>query len=92
MQQDAYTPFCGTPPLPGELLTRWTLDPFLLVGLVAFAALLWTRAERRGQARRVEVRGDVLRVDVIREELLDCTLLSLLGWRQMCFGSSKNCD
>ena len=50
MQQDAYTPFCGTPPLPGELLTRWTLDPFLLVGLVAFAALLWTRAERRGQA------------------------------------------
>tara|TARA_R110002049_G_scaffold232379_1_gene404977 strand:+ start:31472 stop:32188 length:717 start_codon:yes stop_codon:yes gene_type:complete len=50
MQQDAYTPFCGTPPLPGELFTRWTLDPFLLVGLVAFAALLWTRAERRGQA------------------------------------------
>ena len=50
MTQDAYTPFCGTPPLPGDLLTRWTLDPFLLAGLVLFAALLWRQAERRGHA------------------------------------------
>ena len=31
---DTYTPFCGTPPLPTELLTRWTFDPVLVVGLV----------------------------------------------------------
>ncbi|MFP7673953.1 cytochrome c oxidase assembly protein [Marivita sp. S0852] len=31
---DDYTPFCGTPPLPTELLTRWTFDPLLIVGLL----------------------------------------------------------
>lgn len=35
---DPYIPFCGTPPLPGELFMRWTLDPRLLAGL---AAGLW---------------------------------------------------
>lgn len=50
MEQDVYAPFCGTPPLPGDLLTRWTLDPLLLLGLLLFTALLWWQAERRGQA------------------------------------------
>lgn len=50
MEPDAYTPFCGTPPLPGDLLTRWTLDPLLLAGLLLFTAALWVTAERRGQA------------------------------------------
>ena len=38
---DPYIPFCGTPPLPIELLTRWTFDPALLFGLgaVLFAGL-----------------------------------------------------
>ncbi|MEL6798954.1 MAG: cytochrome c oxidase assembly protein [Pseudomonadota bacterium] len=31
---DPYTPFCGTPPLPTELLTRWTFDPWLIGGLL----------------------------------------------------------
>lgn len=35
---DPYTPFCGTPPVPGELLTRWTLDPALIAGLALFLA------------------------------------------------------
>lgn len=50
MQPDAYTPFCGTPPLPADLLTRWTLDPFLLAGLALFSVVLWWQAERRGVA------------------------------------------
>ncbi|SDY34993.1 cytochrome c oxidase assembly protein [Citreimonas salinaria] len=30
---DPYIPFCGTPPVPAELWTRWTLDQGLLLGL-----------------------------------------------------------
>lgn len=33
---DPYVPFCGVPPLPAELWTRWTFDPFLLAGLALF--------------------------------------------------------
>ncbi|MEC7760916.1 MAG: cytochrome c oxidase assembly protein [Pseudomonadota bacterium] len=37
-----YVPFCGTPPLPSDLWSRWTFDPVLLAGLaVALAAILW---------------------------------------------------
>lgn len=36
---DPYIPFCGTPPLPADLWTRWTFDPVLIAGLlVAFVA------------------------------------------------------
>jgi len=38
MDQD-YTPFCGPPPLPGEVLSRWTLDSWLLAGLAIILAL-----------------------------------------------------
>lgn len=45
---DPYIPFCGTPPLPGDLWTRWTFDPVLLAGLVALAALLaWQATDRK---------------------------------------------
>lgn len=45
---DVYIPFCGTPPLPGEVLTRWTLDPWLLAGLaLALAAGLAFAPDRR---------------------------------------------
>jgi len=35
---DAYVPFCGPPPLPAELWSRWTFDPWLLAGLAVFLA------------------------------------------------------
>jgi putative membrane protein len=45
---DPYTPFCGTPPLPTELLTRWTFDPVLIAGLIAaFAIGIRNAAERK---------------------------------------------
>lgn len=30
---DDYIPYCGLPPTPAELLSRWTLEPGLLIGL-----------------------------------------------------------
>lgn len=36
---DPYIPFCGTPPAPSELLSRWLLDPMLLAGLALALAL-----------------------------------------------------
>ncbi len=41
-------PFCGAPPLPSELWLRWTLDPWLLVGL-ALAAVAGFRFARDRQ-------------------------------------------
>jgi len=35
----AQLPYCGTPPVPGELLTRLNLDPILIAALLALAAL-----------------------------------------------------
>ncbi len=47
MEQE-YTPFCGTPPLPGEVLSRWTFDPWLLAGLALVLALgLASATDRR---------------------------------------------
>ena len=52
METETHVPFCGMPPMPDELLTRWTLDPLLLSGLAfAFGAILWMAngtALRRG--------------------------------------------
>ena len=47
---DPYTPFCGTPPVPHELWTRWTVDPMLMAGLGAFAGLLAVVATDRRAA------------------------------------------
>lgn len=35
----AQLPYCGSPPVPGELLTRLNLDPILTVALLTLAAL-----------------------------------------------------
>ncbi len=47
---DPYTPFCGTPPIPADLLGRWLFDPALLAGLAVFAAALWVTAKDRRSA------------------------------------------
>jgi len=44
-----YTPFCGAPPVPDELWSRWTFDPVLLAGLAVALALGWYGAQRRGR-------------------------------------------
>ena len=40
-----WTPYCGSAPLPAELIARWNFDPVLiaLVGLAAFAYVVRTR-------------------------------------------------
>lgn len=49
---ESYTPFCGTPPLPGELLGRWTFDPLLLAGLALALVAIWFGAQGAGVRRR----------------------------------------
>jgi putative membrane protein len=52
-QPTSYVPYCGTPPLPDEWLTRWNLDPWLLAGVaIAIAAAEWSlrRGALRGEA------------------------------------------
>ncbi|OAN79434.1 hypothetical protein A8B78_11935 [Jannaschia sp. EhC01] len=44
---DTYIPFCGLPPTPAEVLSRWTLDPTLLIGLVLALAVGWAVANER---------------------------------------------
>jgi putative membrane protein len=41
-----YSPYCGAPPSPGELLQRWNLDPFLIsvLALILAAYLLSGRS------------------------------------------------
>ena len=46
-----WTPYCGAGPVPGELLSRWNLDPWLIAALALAAAAPWLRpglVERRG--------------------------------------------
>ena len=44
METTISIPFCGTPPVPAELMTRWALDPALLASLAALPVLfLWLR-------------------------------------------------
>jgi putative membrane protein len=49
-------PYCGSPPFPGELLSRFNLDPVLLIVLVSLAAL-HLRAARAGSHRRAALAG-----------------------------------
>jgi putative membrane protein len=44
---DPYIPFCGLPPLPADLWSRWTLDAALLVGLALLLAVGLRVAEHR---------------------------------------------
>ncbi|HKK97824.1 MAG TPA: cytochrome c oxidase assembly protein [Marivita sp.] len=54
MTPDTYVPYCGMPPAPDEWLSRWTLEPGLLIGLaIAAALILWRSngvARQRGLA------------------------------------------
>lgn len=34
-------PFCGAPPLPSELWTRWLFDPLLYAGFALLAVIIW---------------------------------------------------
>jgi len=43
-------PYCGTPPLPSELLHRFNLDPFLIASLLILAALHLRAVRRSGLA------------------------------------------
>lgn len=43
-----YTPYCGLPPTPAELLQRWNLDPLLVSGLVVFLVVYAVGAEPGG--------------------------------------------
>ena len=46
-----YIPFCGAPPLPQDLWSRWLFDPVLIAGLLVLAlALLWKARDRRTAA------------------------------------------
>ncbi|MFD0857895.1 cytochrome c oxidase assembly protein [Roseovarius aquimarinus] len=54
--EDAYIPFCGTPPAPADLWGRWLFDPLLMAGLAAFALVLVWKA----RAPRAAVAGWVL--------------------------------
>lgn len=49
MDTDIYVPFCGAPPLPSELWTRWTFDPALLAGLVLLGMIGWRLSDHRGR-------------------------------------------
>jgi putative membrane protein len=49
MSQD-YIPFCGLPPAPAELWSRWLFDPLLMGLLALFAAALALRARDRRTA------------------------------------------
>ncbi len=37
MEQSVYVPYCGMPPVPGELRYAWNLDPVLIAGLLIVA-------------------------------------------------------
>ncbi|MGH7056255.1 MAG: cytochrome c oxidase assembly protein [Acetobacteraceae bacterium] len=47
-----HIPYCGLPPSPGTLLTRWNLDPVLITGLVVVAGLYIFGVRRLAQRGR----------------------------------------
>lgn len=51
LQPAFWTPYCGAGPIPGELASRWNLDPWLLAALALLVALPWLRAAMVEQRR-----------------------------------------
>jgi putative membrane protein len=49
----AALPYCGATPLPGDLLTRFNLDPALIAALILAATLQWRQAGTLSPRRRV---------------------------------------
>ncbi len=45
-----YIPFCGTPPVPQDLWSRWLFDPVLIAGLLVLASVLYFKARNRSMA------------------------------------------
>lgn len=43
-----WLPYCGTAPEPAELLSRWNLDPVLLVAIAMIVVALWRRSPQPG--------------------------------------------
>jgi putative membrane protein len=50
----AYEPYCGNPPVPGQLLDSWNLDPVLLTILACVAALYAMGVSRTRNVTRRE--------------------------------------
>ena len=57
----AQLPYCGAPPLPGTLLTRFNLDPLLIAALL-LAGLLLLAVARTSRLRRYAASGWVIAV------------------------------
>lgn len=55
----AATPYCGSAPLPADLLGRWNLDPVLLAAISFVAVLVWRQAPSGQAGRRPLVAGGV---------------------------------
>lgn len=49
----AYIPYCGSPPLPNEIWSRWNLDPVLIVALIAILAAYVVGVRAAGRDRVV---------------------------------------
>ena len=45
----SWIPYCGAAPSPAEWLSRWNLDPVLLVGIAGLSVLLWRLASAPSQ-------------------------------------------
>lgn len=76
MDLETRTPYCGLPPLPAELWSRWNLDPWLLAALLALSALLAWQARSNASRRYASVGAIVLLVLVFISPL--CALASAL--------------
>jgi putative membrane protein len=48
---NAVVPYCGTPPLPGDLPGRWNGDPALILSLAVIAALHLSSTDRSARVR-----------------------------------------
>ena len=74
MTPDALTwlPYCGPAPVPGDW--RWNLDPLLLTGLIAMAALVFWRG--RGRARTLGLLATAVLVVIFVSPL--CAISSAL--------------
>lgn len=49
----AWIPYCGAAPVPAELLSRWNVDPLLIVSLVGLSLLWWRWGSATASQRRM---------------------------------------
>lgn len=52
-----WLPYCGAAPVPGALMERWNLDPWLLLALVAVPLLLRSQLRQGGGPRHAVIAG-----------------------------------